>query len=353
MDCLSTINPHLTVSDLLVLRNLLDDIETLPTLKLEHSHDDHQNSQSPTGAPYLTDASTKTHDFKPAREAAALRNSLRRAGPRSQCRDFKDIQQLKALNDPKNSEFCPTIFLSWDLHLSTSTIYQVFVHAYARWAMTIVRNDTDVVMVTHLLLYFFTTIPSALLLYRHFTWIHGLLHTIVQVWYAGSYTLMMHQHIHMGGILAKRCAWLDHSFPYITDPLMGHTWNSYYFHHVKHHHVEGNGPDDLSSTIRYQRDSSWHFLQYVTRFFFLAWIDLPCYFLRKGKAVTAMKTALFELANYLLIYVMATKVSFKATQYVFLLPLLAMRVGLMVGNWGQHAFVDDAERTPTFGQASP
>jgi hypothetical protein len=264
--------------------------------------------------------------------------------------DAKVIAQLHTFNDPAHTGFTPTVCLSLDLggNDSRSKFYEVILRPYIYWAKTIVRNDTDVVMLTHLLLYFVTSVPSAILLFRRFTIIHGLLHCIMQIWYASSYTLMMHQHIHMRGVLAKRYAWLDHTFPYITDPLMGHTWNSYYFHHVKHHHVEGNGPDDLSSTIRYQRDSCWDFFQYWTRFFCLAWLDLPLYFLRKGKGLMALKTAVFELGNYLFLYIMATKLSFGATAFVFLLPLLAMRTGLIIGNWGQHAFVDEAEPDSDF-----
>ena len=170
----------------------------------------------------------------------------------------------------------------------------------------------------------------------------------MQIWYAGSYTLMMHQHIHMRGILAKEYAWFDNIFPYITDPLFGHTWNSYYFHHVKHHHVEGNGLNDLSSTIRYQRDNFWHFLHYVGRFLLLAWLELPWYFLRKDKKTLALRTAFFDLGTYLFISVLAAYVNFRATLFVCLIPLLAMRLGLMIGNWGQHAFVEDAEPDSDF-----
>lgn len=45
----------------------------------------------------------------------------------------------------------------------------------------------------------------------------------------------------VSGILNSSWAWLDKAFPYVLEPLMGHTWDSYYYHHVKHHHVEGNG----------------------------------------------------------------------------------------------------------------
>lgn len=164
----------------------------------------------------------------------------------------------------------------------------------------------------------------------------------MQVSYMGTYTLMMHQHIHMRGILHRRFAAFDKLFPYITDPLMGHTWNSYYYHHVKHHHVEGNGPDDLSSTVRYQRDDLFHFLHYVGRFFFLIWLDLPFYFSRKQKPLLAAKVAFWEIGNYFALVILYAWQP-RPTMFVFALPLLLLRIGLMVGNWGQHAFVDANE----------
>jgi hypothetical protein len=203
-------------------------------------------------------------------------------------------------------------------------------------------------MLTHLILYFTTTIPSAIYLFNSFSWIHGIIHLIMTGYFVGTYTLMMHQHIHMNGILNKKYAWFDLAFPYITDPLMGHTWNSYFYHHVKHHHVEGNGPDDLSSTLRYQRDDLLNFLHYVGRFYFLIWFDLPRYFLRKNKPIMALKASMSEVANYTSIYLLATYVNPKATFFVFIAPLLALRVGLMVGNWGQHAFVDEVEPDSDF-----
>jgi fatty acid desaturase len=171
----------------------------------------------------------------------------------------------------------------------------------------------------------------------------------MQSWYVGTYTLMKHQHIHGNGVLAKRFPYnvLDLAFPYITDPLVGHTWNSYYYHHVKHHHVEGNGPNDLSSTIRYQRDDPLHFAHYVGRFFILIWLELPLYFLRKHKGVQAFKAAFWELSNLSAIVLLA-RFDFRPTLFVFVLPLLLTRVGLMVGNWGQHAFVDEKEPDSDF-----
>ncbi|KAK4451006.1 hypothetical protein QBC34DRAFT_401975 [Podospora aff. communis PSN243] len=163
----------------------------------------------------------------------------------------------------------------------------------------------------------------------------------------GPYTLLKHQHIHQRGVLAKRFALIDNLFPYIMDPLMGHTWNSYYYHHVKHHHVEGNGPGDLSSTIRFQRDSVGHFAQYLGRFFFLVWWDLPRYFIRSGRAGLGVKCGAWELASYAAL-ALAVKVNARAAVFVLVLPLVLLRVALMVGNWGQHAFVDEEEPDSDF-----
>lgn len=128
---------------------------------------------------------------------------------------------------------------------------------------------------------------------------------------------------------------------------MGHTWNAYYYHHVKHHHVEGNGPDDLSSTLRYQRDSIWDFVCYVARFYLLVWLDLPLYFLRKSQPAFALRAGASEFMTYIFYYV-AMRFNAQAAFFVYLLPLMLLRVGLMVGNWGQHAFVDPDQPGSSF-----
>ncbi|QPG96259.1 hypothetical protein C2857_003674 [Epichloe festucae Fl1] len=256
--------------------------------------------------------------------------------------DDRRIAALRAARNPDSAKFEPTVLMSVDdcpAYLHT-LINKYFLQPYIRQARKIVRHQTDVAMITHLLIYFTTSVPSALLLFRRFTYAHAILHLIMQLYYVGTYTLMQHQHIHQRGILAKQFGVFDNLFPFLLDPLMGHTWNSYYYHHVKHHHVEANGPDDLSSTIRYQRDSIPDFLHYVGRFFFLVWFDLPIYFLRKSRPGMAFKTAASEFGTYAFYYLVSRVVGTKATFFVYILPFVMLRIGLMVGNWGQHAFVD-------------
>lgn len=260
-------------------------------------------------------------------------------------RDASDLAILKALGDPADKRFTPSIFTTIDTEDLPSTLpaflYHWLLRYYVSWARKVVRRETDVIMLTHLILYFTTTVPSAIFLFYRFSYIHATLHFAMQLSYMGPYTLMMHQHIHMGGILAKTAGLrvFDTLFPYITDPLMGHTWNTYFYHHVKHHHVEGNGPGDLSSTMTYQRDDIFHFLHYLGRFMFLVWLELPLYFLRRRRRTLAIKTALWEWSNCIVLFALFCWNS-KPTFFVLLLPLFLMRVGMMVGNWGQHVFVD-------------
>ncbi|KAI1021018.1 hypothetical protein LB503_009939 [Fusarium chuoi] len=211
-------------------------------------------------------------------------------------RDEELLRHLQAMNDPQDAHFEPSVTTNWDIDQIKLPLFleKTVLRPYIRLARSVVRVETDVIMLTHLLLYFSTTIPSAIFL----------------------------------GVLDKKFAVFDHLFPYILDPLMGHTWNSYFYHHVKHHHVEGNGPNDLSSTIRYQRDSLPHFLHYVGRFFFLV--------------MTGLKAGFWEFSNYAFLITMFS-LHRNATICVFLMPLLLLRLGLMAGNWAQHAFVDDVD----------
>jgi hypothetical protein len=285
----ASVNPSLTQSDLIVLRNLLQDID----------------QAGKSVAADIDAGKTVNHQAS--------------------------VDLLAGLNDETSPYFQPTIFTGWDqkdFQRLPSFLNRYFLQPYITWARRVVRRQTDVVFLTHIILYLSTSVPSAAFLFYRF--------------YCGPFTLVLHNHIHNSGVLAKEYAWLDQTFPYVLGPLMGHTWNSYYYHHVKHHHAENNGPDDLSSTIRYQRDELTHFLVYVLRFIALIWVELPLYFLRKRRPVMAIKVAVSELASYAAIYILAIR-NFSATLIVLILPLLLMRVGMMVGNWGQHAFVDENE----------
>ena len=116
--------------------------------------------------------------------------------------------------------FEPTVFSSKDLpDIKNNFFRRSIVDPYTRWARTLVRVETDVVMVTHLLLYLGTTLPSGICLFINFRWWHAVLHCVMQGWYMGAYTLLRHQHIHMRGVLSKKYAIVDQLFPYLLDHL--------------------------------------------------------------------------------------------------------------------------------------
>ncbi|TVY56980.1 hypothetical protein LCER1_G001648 [Lachnellula cervina] len=261
------------------------------------------------------------------------------------------LDRLSGLADPKHPDFQPTVFCAWDAEepkkKSSRTLRESILQLYTDWARTVVRHETDVVFLTHIILYFVTAVPSALYLFHDFHLLHGIAHLLLIIWYSGAFTLMMHNHIHNNGVLSKPYAIFDWTFPYILEPLMGHTWDSYYYHHVKAHHVEGNGPDDLSSTIRYQRDSVVDFLQYELRFLFLCWVDLPLYFISKRKYNLAVRVFCSEISSYTAMVLLA-RWNFKPTLFVLILPFVVLRFGLMIGNWGQHALVDEVEPDSDF-----
>lgn len=330
------IHPFLTEPDLIVLGNLFEDVQQGVKGRTEEKP-----------APEVIEA-----------KAAELE-------PITHDHDRAAIDRLKAFNNAQSPDFVPTVFTSWDDKDLPDVVNHYIVRPYVRVAVRIVRHPTDVVFLTHLLIYLFVNIPSAVYLFYHFTYLHGVLHSVYTLWCAGSFTLMMHNHIHNNGVLKKSWAWLDRSFPYVLEPLMGHTWDSYYYHHVKHHHVEGNGnirphshhrlgltnntgPDDLSTTIRYQRDDLLNFLHYVGRFLLLIWIELPLYFWRKNKPDLAWRVLVSELGSYALLYYMTMHVNARASTFVFLIPFVQLRLGLMIGNWGQHALVDEIEPDSDF-----
>lgn len=347
------VDPHLTKSDRLVLKVLLKDRRDA-----EYALSDAEQELLTTpGNPPTPDSGYESKDHsgdenvisEAATSAARQRHSLARskeAGPN----DDVVLEALHAINNPKDARFEPSVFAAWDLSEVEfpAWVNDRLLQPYIRWASTVVRAPTDIIMVTHLIIYFTVIVPSAILLFRNFTYIHAIPHWIFVSWCVGSYTLMRHQHIHMRGVLSSSWAWLDHSFPYLLDPLIGHTWNSYFYHHVKHHHVEGNGPLDLSSTIRYQRDSAFHFLLYFLRFAALIWLELPLYFIRKGKPGLALKAAFWEFSSYIAMYTLARYVNFRAALFTLIIPFALLRLGLMVGNWGQHALVDEVDPASDF-----
>jgi phosphoinositide-3-kinase regulatory subunit 4 len=289
----AALETDLTKADRLVLRNLLQD---------KH------------GA--TTTTGNANHDFKAER-----------------C----DEQTLRELKDLTRLE--PAVFTNWDNDDLPAWFKLYILQPYITHAKNLVRRDTDIVFITHLLILSTIGIPNMVSLFLRFNWIQAIFQWAFVAYFTGPYSILMHNYIHGRGILSKCWATADTLFPYILGPMMGQTWNSFHYHH-RHHHIEENGPDDLSSTLRYQRDSVKDFTIYVGRFLLLNWIELPLYYIRKGSLRSAFRFFAWEMLSYAFIFIMA-KVNFAATMMTMVLPLIQLRIALMADNWGQHALVDE------------
>lgn len=259
--------------------------------------------------------------------------------------------KLAAQNNPEDGDFEPIVFTSIDykdLRARISPFADAWIlQPYIRFAQSIVRHKVDVVVITHILLYLTTLVPSAMVLYWHFTYLHAIFHVLICFLFTGPSATMFHHYTHQGGLLRKELWALDQAYGYLIAPLMGNTWNSFYYHH-KMHHIEDNGPGDLSSTLRYRRDSVLHFAHYYLRFSLCAWIELPIYYVRKGRYNVAVLGLCWEASTWLVYGILGSFLGWRPTLCVFILPLVVLRLGLMVANWGQHAFLDRNDPTSDY-----
>lgn len=151
------------------------------------------------------------------------------------------------------------------------------------------------------------------------------------------FTLMLHCTSHRQLFKSKYRA-LNAGIPWIIGPFMGQTPESYFAHHMGMHHVEENLADDLSSTMRFQRDRFSHWLRYYGRFILFGLPELVLYFRRRNRS-RLLRRVLFGEGLYWLV-ILALGVWKPAAVLVVLVgPLLLIRTLMMIGNWGQHAFV--------------
>ena len=158
------------------------------------------------------------------------------------------------------------------------------------------------------------------------------------VFYAGPFILMMHNTSHRPFFKPEYKIW-NRYIPWILCPFMGQSPDTYFSHHIGMHHVENNLEQDLSSTMKYQRDSFIDFMRYFLSFLFVGVIDLVNYLKNTKKNLLRRRAIKGELF-FLLLSAVLLFVNFRATMLVFVLPMIIVRFSMMMGNWAQHAFID-------------
>jgi len=131
---------------------------------------------------------------------------------------------------------------------------------------------------------------------------------------------------------------------WIIAPFFGVPAGIYKLHHVVMHHIENNHEADASSTEEFQRDSMVCFFHYWARFVIKIWPDLLHYVI-SHKKWNHLASVGGGLGSWMcLIYILATKVSFVATLWVFIIPHIIAMSAMSFGNWSQHIFVDQSDR---------
>ncbi len=206
-----------------------------------------------------------------------------------------------------------------------------------RWIVARLVDPRDAVFMRLWLGRLLFLVPLHAAMYVYFTWWAAPVFWLVQLaWLAPPTILMLHCTMHRPFIKSPR--WLGRLIPF-TCSLMFGIPTGYAEHHVGMHHVENNLRNDLSSTMRYQRDSFLHFLVYFGRFLFFSPTDITRYFKKKGRPQMARRALLSDFAHISII-VGLSFIDWRAALVTMVIPYFFIRLAMMIGNWGQHAFLD-------------
>ena len=214
-------------------------------------------------------------------------------------------------------------------------------HLLDRALLAMIKDPRDLPFAYFCLQATVLLIPFAILLFVPgvFRWWLGAIYLVLNVFFfMDRFILMLHNTSHRR-LFDRRFAWLNHYIPWVLSPLFGETPETYYAHHIGMHHPENNLSDDLSSTMRYERDNPLHFARYFFRFFFGVLFELTRYHWVRGRYKMMRQMLIGELGFYLVVAALLS-VNWQATLVVLVIPFLMCRFVMMAGNWGQHAFVD-------------
>lgn len=209
--------------------------------------------------------------------------------------------------------------------------------------MKVLKDERDLPFLKHIFILGFLFLPLALFIYSLETipWWIRVPYWAFLIFLLGPHLLMLHNVCHRNPWKKNLQTPLKY-FLEFAGLFFGLPPRLYYYHHIHMHHKEGNGPDDLSSTEDYQRDSFIGWLHYFFRFIFLGPIEIPLYFFKRNKSKFGSIVVLGYISFYTLLG-LATWYNPTGAIVVFIVPTLITWFGLMGGNWAQHAFVDSQD----------
>jgi len=211
-----------------------------------------------------------------------------------------------------------------------------------RVAARLIHDPRDVPFLKLMAVLTATVVPTGIALFvpNAFRWWLAGAHLTLVVYFLGPFVLMLHNTSHRR-LFRRPWDLLNQYVPWVLGPFFGESPEAYFTHHVGMHHPENNLDDDISSTLPYRRDRLADFLRYFGRFFFFGFFELTGYFVKKRRRSLLARTLVGELTFYFAVVALLF-VNWRATVVVFVVPLIVARFAMMAGNWGQHAFVDEA-----------
>ena len=232
-----------------------------------------------------------------------------------------------------------------ELGIITDPVYveKEHLNSFERSAIKYLSDVRDLPFIYLCLKVTFIQLPFAILLFTPlFTgwiWITAaLVYAGLVIYNAGPFTLMLHNTSHRK-LFKKDYDIANYYIPWVLSFFMGQSPETYLAHHIGMHHKENNLHEDLSSTMRYQRDSIMDFLKYLGRFMVMGVIDLVRYFRIRNLNKLANIATRGEVA-FILLCILLGFINLPATILVLVLPAVVMRFLMMAGNWAQHAFID-------------
>jgi hypothetical protein len=210
-----------------------------------------------------------------------------------------------------------------------------------------IRDERDLPFIYFIVIITFFLVPYAVLLYTNVVsgWIWGVAagaYMLINViFFIGRFALMFHCTAHRT-LFKKEHNYLNYLLPWFIAPLFGHMAETYYSHHVGMHHAENNLEDDESTTMPYKRDSFKHFLLYFGRFLLSGIYKVALYFKRRNRK-KLMYNALQGEIFFVIFCILMSFIKWEATLCVFVFPYFFYRFIAMMGNWAQHAFIDQLD----------
>ena len=229
-----------------------------------------------------------------------------------------------------------TLIISDPIYIEKTKVNRI-----ERFIISLLNDKRDMAFIKLCGIILVTTIPFAIYLF-----IPGNLNWwLVLIYYGfnfslltGSFILMLHLTSHRP-LFKKEYKFFNNVIPWFIGPFFGETPESYFAHHLGMHHAEENMPEDHSSTMKYQRDSFKDFMKYYFNFISRGIYDLAKYLKTKNRLKIRKKFIIGEL-SFWIIAALLLFINFKASLFIFIIPVFVVRFLMMAGNWGQHAFID-------------